>query len=149
MIRSSFKQTWGHQEVILGWGGQGTWNMEQTLEEELRTLQAVMPGITEDVRSIFKEAVTDSLWNTLSLSEARALLRLIGEGGFENPCEVYSELDSILRGGSQILKNAIREEFRTNVHLLTEKAEKGSAADLSFRKRDSRQDLGPAESWAS
>lgn len=128
MIKPALDEgAWDPWEDGVGWGGQFR-NGEQTLEEELHTLQAFAPEISEDIHSIFKEAVTDSLWSMLPESEARALLLMIGERGFESPCDVNSALDSILRGGSQILKNGIREEFRANVHLLAQKAERGFTA---------------------
>lgn len=130
MIRPSLEGTREGQEVSAGGGKDRMYNRNQTLEEELCTLQAFIPGITDDIRSIFKEAVTDSLWSMLPEREARALLRLIGETGFESPNDVYEGLDSILRGGSQILKNAIGEEFHASVHMLIEKVERGFAAGV-------------------
>lgn len=97
------------------------------MEEDMRTLEALMPDIASDLHSIFEEAVTDALWNVLSEREARALLRLIGGVDLGSPCEVHSALDSILSDGSRLLNDAIREEFRANVHLLTEKVAKGFA----------------------
>ncbi|MGD0478267.1 MAG: hypothetical protein ABSB29_08920 [Nitrososphaerales archaeon] len=80
--------------------------------------------MAEDLHSLFKEAVIDSLANILGKNEARALLRLMARTDFENPPEVFEALDSILHGGSRILRDAIVEEFRVNVHLLLEKTER-------------------------
>jgi hypothetical protein len=123
MIRPALEGIWEGLEANASGGRQWKCDRNRVLEEELRTLQAFIPDITRDILSIFEEAVTDSLWNMLPESEARALLILVGEKGFESPCDVYSALDSILRDGSQILKNAIREEFRASIHLLMEKVE--------------------------
>jgi len=100
----------------------------QTTEEEILELQALIPDIMEDVRSLFKEAVTDSIANLLDENEARALVILVSGPGFESPAEVYEELDSILRSGSRIVKEAIVEEFRINVHLLLEKVKRNISA---------------------
>lgn len=100
----------------------------QTIEEELLALQALAPDMLEDLRSLFKEAVTNSLANILGENEARALVMLIGGTDFGSPSRVYAALDSIFHEGSQILKGAIVEEFRAHVHLLLEKAKRGMFA---------------------
>jgi hypothetical protein len=82
----------------------------------------------EDLHSLFKEAVTDSFTNILGENEARALVMLIAGTEFESPPVVFAALDSILHEGSRILKDAIVEEFRANVHLLLEKVKRGSFA---------------------
>jgi len=79
----------------------------------------------EDLHSLFKEAVTDSLTSILGEDEARALVMLIAESEFESPSVVFAALDSILHEGSHILKDAVVEEFRANVHLLLEKVKRG------------------------
>ena len=96
----------------------------QTLEEDLLSLQALAPDMIEDLRCLFKEAVTDSLSSVLGENQAMALVKLISETDFENPPEVFAALDSIFRGGAQILKEAIIDEFRASVHLLLGKVEK-------------------------
>jgi hypothetical protein len=96
----------------------------QTLEEDLLSLQALAPDMVEDLHSLFKEAVIDSLANTLGRNEARALMRLMARTDFENPREVFEALDSIFYGDSQILRDAIIEEFRVSVHLLLKKTER-------------------------
>lgn len=101
----------------------------QTLEEELHTLQALAPDMIEDLRSIFEEAVTDSLANILEENEARALIILMGGTEFGSPHDVFAALDSILHDGSQILKGAITGEFRASVHLLLEKVKRNLVAD--------------------
>ena len=95
---------------------------KQTIEAELLDLQALAPDLIDDLRSLFKEAVTDSLASILGEDEARALVMQIAKTGFENKSVVFAALDSIFhRRDSQILKDAIVEEFHTNVHLLLEK----------------------------
>jgi len=80
--------------------------------------------MAEDLHSLFIEAVTDSLVRILGANEARALVRQLAGTDFESPCTVFEALDSILHGGSQILRDAIVEEFRVNVHLLLEKTQR-------------------------
>jgi hypothetical protein len=96
----------------------------QTLEEDLLSLQALAPDMVEDLHSLFKEAVIESLANNLGRNEARALMRLMARTDFENPPEVFEAFDSIFYEGSQILRDAIVEEFRVNVHLLLGKTER-------------------------
>ena len=95
----------------------------QTLEADLFTLQGLAPDRLEELNSLFKKAVTDCLANLLDENEASALVILMGEANFETPQKAYETLDSILQGGSQILKSAIVEEFRASVHLLLKKEE--------------------------
>lgn len=96
----------------------------QTVEEDLLSLQVLAPDMTEDLHTLFKEAVTDSLANILGQSEARTLMRLMARTNFESPYMVFEALDSILHGGSKILRDTIVEEFRVNVHLLLEKTKR-------------------------
>ena len=109
----------------------------QTIEEDLLSLQSLTPDMVEDLHSLFKEAVIDSFANTLGRNEARALMRLMARTDFENPPEVFMALDSILKEGSQILRDAIVEAFRGNMHLLVEKTERKIA-----------QFVGPTKSYS-
>lgn len=104
------------------WGGR--FPRRQTVEEDLLALQVLAPDVAEDLPSLFKEAVTDSLARILGQNEARALMRLMARTNFESPYGVFGALDSVLQGGSKILREAIVEEFRVNVHLLLEKTER-------------------------
>ncbi len=100
----------------------------QTVEEDLLALQTLAPDRIEDLRALFKEAVTYSLASLLGDNEARALVRSMGEASFESPPEMFATLDSLLREGSQALKASITEEFRLNLHLLLEKTKTNTAA---------------------
>jgi hypothetical protein len=97
----------------------------QTLEEELLTLHALPPDMIEDLHSLFKEAVTDSLASILGQKEARTLMRRMARTDFENSSKFFEALNSIHHEGSQILKDTIIEEFRANVRLLSEKVKRG------------------------
>ena len=120
-----------------------TFPRRQTLEEELFTLRALAPDMIEDLPSVFKEAVTDSLTSILGEDKARAFLMLIAETEFASPSIVFGALDSILHEGSQILKDAIVKEFRANVHLLLEKVERACllahCAPVRARRRGSEK----------
>jgi len=105
------------------WG----WTGRNTLEDEVHILITCVPRFATVIHTIFKEAVSDSLWMALPQGEARALMLLIGESDFESPNDVYSSLDHILRDGSEVLKTMIREEFLANLSLLSEKVEQGFA----------------------
>jgi hypothetical protein len=97
---------------------------KQTIEEDSLSLQVLAPDMVEDLHSLFEEAVTDSLARILGENEARVLTRQIAGTDFESPYSVFRALDSILHEGSRILKDAIVEEFRVNVHMLLEKTER-------------------------
>ena len=95
-------------------------------EEELLTLWALDVKLADDLCSLFEEAVTDSLAELLGVGGARTMAMLIGAKSFESPRKVSETLDAVFHEGSEILKNAIAEEFRANVHLLCEKMKKNS-----------------------
>jgi len=101
----------------------------QNLEEEIRTLQVLAPGVTEEFRSMFDSAVATTLARMLPRTMAEALSTLIRGSASMGPYEVYSALESIFHEGSQILISGIRDEFRVSVHLLLERVECGFEAD--------------------
>lgn len=123
-----YHEVWIGQETNGGGGKIWMWMREQTLEEELLTLQVLASPNIQDLHSIFMEAVTDSLANILGENEAKALMILI-RGTDLTPYEVFSTLDSMLHEGSYVLKDAITEEFRANVHLLLEKVKRNVAEE--------------------
>jgi hypothetical protein len=88
-----------------------------------RRVEKEMSDIEQDIRFMFREAVADSLTNLLDPGEARAIVVLMGGTNLEDPEKVYGALDSILQGGSHVLKDAIAEEFREKVDLLKRKLE--------------------------
>ncbi len=102
----------------------------QTIEEDLLALQALAPDRIEDLRVLFKEAVTYSLANLLGDREARSLVRKIEETSFNSPPDLFATLDSLLHEGSKALRAAITEEFRLNVHLLLEKTQRNLTTGL-------------------
>jgi hypothetical protein len=91
---------------------------DQTLEEELFTLHTLTPGLVEKIPSLFSESVVTSVMGILGENPGEALIRGIGDESLVDPTEAYERLDSLLQGGSEILKAAIREEFRVKVHRL-------------------------------
>jgi hypothetical protein len=95
-------------------------------EEELLTLWALDVNLADDLRSLFEEAVTDSLAEVLGTGGARTMAMLIGAKSFESPRRVSEALDAVFHEGSEVLKRTIAEEFRANLHLLCEKMKKNS-----------------------
>ena len=94
----------------------------QTLEEEVFTLHSMDPGATTRLPGLFSESVVDSMIDILGEDSGEALLRSIGDENLSDPTETYRRLDSVLMDGSEIMKAAIREEFRVKVHRLYELA---------------------------
>jgi len=90
----------------------------QTLEEEILTLDSLEPDMMARLPSLFSRSVIDSLISILGESSGEALIRRIGDERLMSPAEVYESLDKVLRSGSEILKVAIREDFRVRVHRL-------------------------------
>ena len=90
----------------------------QTLEEEIFILNSLDPSIVKRLPTLFSDSVVDSLTIILGASSGEALIRCIGEMRLQSPAEVYKSLDAALRGGAEILKSAIREDFRVRIHRL-------------------------------
>ena len=90
----------------------------QTLEEEILTVNSLAPGMVARLPLLFSDSVIDSVTNILGENSGEALIRSIGEERLMSPEETYESIDSVLRGGSEILKAAIREDFRVRVHRL-------------------------------
>jgi hypothetical protein len=90
------------------------------LENEMQTPQVFVPEMIDDLQTIFKEALGDALARVLDQNEARALMLYLA-GTSLQPDEVFAALDSMLREGSEILKDAIVEEYHTNAHVLLKK----------------------------
>jgi len=101
----------------------------QSIEEEMRALQTLVPGVTEEFRSMFESAVATTLARTLPATKAEALRTVIKGSASTSPYEVYSVLESIFHEGSLTLIGGIKEEFRVSVHLLLERVECGFEAD--------------------
>ncbi|HXW37907.1 MAG TPA: hypothetical protein VEJ36_08425 [Nitrososphaerales archaeon] len=97
----------------------------EKLEEDIMDLQALVPTIGEFLPTLFKEAVSDSLYNSFGDDTAKALMIMIGDTCLERPQEVFPQLDSILHDGSEVLKGAIRAEFGAIVHQLLVRATLG------------------------
>lgn len=90
----------------------------QTMEEEIFSLNSLVPDLMEQLPVIFSESVINSVTSILGDATAEALIRHIGEDKLGSPAKVYESLDSFLQGGSGVLKGAILEEFRVKVHKL-------------------------------
>jgi hypothetical protein len=90
----------------------------QTLEEEIFIVNSLAPDMVARLPSLFSDSVVDSVTSILGESAGEALIRSIGEERLMSPEETYASLDSMLHGGSEILKSAIREDFRVRVHRL-------------------------------
>jgi hypothetical protein len=90
----------------------------QTMEEEIFTLDALEHDVIALLPSLFSHSVMNSMKNILGENSGEALIRSIGEERLTNSEEVYASLDSIFHGGSEVLKIAIREDFRVRVHRL-------------------------------
>jgi len=90
----------------------------QTLEEEILTVSSLAPDMIARLPSLFSDSVVDSVTNILGDGPGEALVRSIGEECLMSPEETYERLDSVFHAGSEILKSAIREDFRVRVHRL-------------------------------
>jgi hypothetical protein len=103
---------------------------ERPIKKELLSLQALDTRLTEDLSSLFEDAVTTSLVKTFGEDEARAMTTLIGEKSFEDPRKLSKVLDSLFCGDSETLKGAIAREFCSSLHLLYEKMKRNPVKDL-------------------
>lgn len=76
------------------------------------------PTTAAQLPTLFAESVVKSCTGVLGESSGEALVRRIGDRRLTNPEEVYAKVDSLLLGGSEGLKRAIRRSFRADVHRL-------------------------------
>ena len=90
----------------------------QTLEEEILSVNFLAPDVVSQFPSLFSDSVIDSVTNILGENSSEALIRSLGEERLMSPEETYEGLDSVFHNGSEILKAAIREDFRVRVHRL-------------------------------
>ena len=89
-----------------------------TLEEEVFSLRELAPEALSQLPLLFAESVVASATQVLGEATGEALVRCIGDNRLKDPTEVYSRLDSFLMGGSDEMKEAIIQAFRSRVHRL-------------------------------
>ena len=89
-----------------------------TLEEEIRSLHALLPESMSQLPPLFAESVSKSCASVLGEGPGEALVRRIGEENLLVPDRAFGRVDAFLSGGSDMLKEAIRQGFRERVHRL-------------------------------
>ncbi|HZW85440.1 MAG TPA: hypothetical protein VFE91_06025 [Nitrososphaerales archaeon] len=90
----------------------------QTMEEEIFSLNSLVPDLMEQLPAIFSESVINSVTSIMGDATGETLIRYIGEEKLRSPTKVYESLDTYLQGGAGVLKGAILEEFRVKIHKL-------------------------------
>jgi len=90
----------------------------QTLDEEILTVNSLAPDMIARLPSLFSDSVVDSVTDILGENSGEALVRSIGEESLRIPEKTYERLDAMLHNGSEVLKAAIREDFRVRLHRL-------------------------------
>ena len=90
----------------------------QTLDEEMFTVNSLAPDMLAQLPLLFSDSVVDSVTNILGENSGEALVRSIGEESLRNPEKTYERLDAMFHDGSEMLKAAIREDFRVRLHRL-------------------------------
>ena len=90
----------------------------QTMEEEIFSLNAMVPNLLQELPRIFADSVVGAITGIMGDVTGEALIRSIGEEKLKSPTKVYDSLDSTLLGGSSVLKAAILEEFRVKIHTM-------------------------------
>ena len=98
---------------------------EYTVEEAFLSLHGLPPFLAEDIHVLYKESLTDALLKLFGQNGAIALMRMVGDDGFDDPEKTLANLDPIFGAiGSTIVKNVVAKEFTRNVRQLIMKAEK-------------------------
>ena len=90
----------------------------RTLDEEILTVDSLAPDMIALLPLLFSDSVVDSVINILGENSGEALLRNIGEESLRSPESTYESLDALFHNGSEVLKAAIREDFRVRLHRL-------------------------------
>ena len=89
-----------------------------TIEEEIRSLHALLPEAVAQLPMLFAESVAKSCTSVLGEGAGEALVRRIGDHNLMVPDRAYGKIDAFLSGGSDMLKETIRQSFRDRVHRL-------------------------------
>ena len=89
-----------------------------TLEAEIRSLYSLKPESVKQLSTLFANAVVESCTSLTGVSTGEALLRRIGDEKLHSPEKTYKQIDKLLHGGSESLKAAIEQRFRSKVHRL-------------------------------
>jgi len=89
-----------------------------SIEAEIRSLCSFAPDAAAVLPKLFAESVVESCSSIVGPSSGEALVRRIGDRRLQSPDLTYRRIDGLLRGGSDTLKRAIEQRFRTKVHRL-------------------------------
>jgi len=89
-----------------------------SMEAEIRSLCSFAPDAVSVLPKLFAESVVESCSSIVGASSGEALVRRIGDRRLQSPDLAYRRIDGLLRGGSDTLKRAIEQRFRTKVHRL-------------------------------
>ena len=92
--------------------------ISQTLDEEILTVASLAPDMITRLPLLFSDSVVDSVTDILGENSGEALVRSIGEKSLRSPEKTYESLDTLLHNGSEVIKAAIREDFRVRLHRL-------------------------------
>lgn len=89
-----------------------------TIEEEIRSLNALLPEAVAQLPVLFAKSVANSCTSVLGEGPGEALVRRIGDHNLMIPAQAYGRIDTFLSTGSDMLKETIRQNFRDGVHRL-------------------------------
>jgi hypothetical protein len=109
-----------------------------SIEEELRTLNAMAPELLEEMPRLFKEAVVDSIRSEMGRKDFGLVLQSLPGIGPEHRPYVFRFLDSLYGDKARELEEAIDRRFRTEVRQLLRKAKRIESASLKMIDPSSR-----------
>ena len=81
-------------------------------------MHALLPEAVAQLPMLFAESVAKSCTSVLGEDAGEALVRRIGDHNLMVPDRAYGKIDAFLSGGSDMLKETIRQNFRDRVHRL-------------------------------
>src|SRR5438105_11869404 len=111
-----------------------------SIEEDLRTLNALVPGLVEVLPKLFKKAVVDSIKSGMGGKDFGLVLDSLPGIGPEHRPLVFRFLDSLYGEQAGELESAIDRRFRSEVKQLLRKMKNNEAAghkliDAAIRSR--------------
>lgn len=89
---------------------------DETLEEEIFSINAIAPELLEHLPGLFEEAVRGSLTSMLGNTESKSVLASLSHVGLGNRLEVFRSLNSAYGHRASPLQKAVDRSFQALVH---------------------------------
>ena len=94
-------------------------------------MNALVPEAVAQLPVLFAKSVANACTSVLGAGPGEALVRRIGDHNLMIPAQAYGRIDAFFSTGSDMLKEAIRQDFRDGVHRLYKIAMNVESKNLS------------------